>query len=142
LPSKPTADVLVIPGGLVGAQTFSTDQAVQSLIRSYRDAGKYVGAICAGTLAVVASVAGAGKTEGLESSKKARVTSHPSVKDQIVDAGWEYADDKERVVVDGKLITSRGPGTALTFVLMIVELISGKEKRTEVKEPMIVAPTL
>jgi protein DJ-1 len=90
----------------------------------------------------VASVQGVGKTEGLESSKKARVTSHPSVKDQIVDAGWEYGTDKERVVVDEKVITSRGPGTALTFVLMIVEKMVGKAKRDEVKAPMVVAPTL
>jgi protein DJ-1 len=133
---------LILPGGLGGAETFSTDSTVQSLIRAYRDAGKYIGAICAGTLAVVASVQGAGKTEGLVSSKKVKVTSHPSVKDQIVDAGWEYGSDSERVVVDGKIITSRGPGTALTFVLMIVELLAGKAKRDEVKGPMVVAPTL
>lgn len=38
--------------------------------------------------------------------KKARVTSHPSVKDAIVAKGWEYSE--ERVVVDGNVITSRG----------------------------------
>jgi len=142
LPTKVTADILILPGGVGGAQTFSTHSGVQSLLRAYRDAGKYVGAICAGTLALVASVQGAGKTEGLESSKKVKVTSHPSVKDQIVEAGWEYGKDSERVVVDGKIITSRGPGTALTFILMIVEILAGKEKRNEVKGPMIVAPTL
>jgi len=140
LPTSATADILIVPGGLEGAKTFSTDAGVQKLIRAYRDAGKYVGLICAGTLALVASVAGAGKTEGLASSKKAKVTAHPSVKDQVTGAGWEYVD--ERVVVDGKIITSPGPGTALTFTLKAVELISGVEVRNEVKGPMIVARTL
>lgn len=38
--------------------------------------------------------------------KKVKVTSHPSVKNAIVAKGWEYSE--ERVVVDGKVITSRG----------------------------------
>jgi protein DJ-1 len=83
LPTTAEADILVIPGGLDGAKTLSAHDGVLKLIRAYRDAGKWVGCICAGTLALVASVAGAGKTEGLESSKKARVTCHPSVNDQV-----------------------------------------------------------
>ena len=73
----------------------------------------------------MASVAGAGKTEGLESAKKTRVTSHPSVEGKVREAGWEYVDD--RVVVDERVITSRGPGTAMEFALAIVgELGSGE----------------
>lgn len=85
---------------------------------------------------------GAGKTEGLESSKKVRVTSHPSVKKEIEDAGWEYAPDEERVVVDGKVITSRGPGTAMLFGLTIVEALCGKREREEITGPMICAREL
>ena len=113
---------------------------MQSLIRSYRDAGKYIGVICAATTALVASVADAGKTEGLESSKKVRVTSHPSVQKEIEEAGWEYSED--RVCVDGKVVSSRGPGTAMGFALTIVEVLAGKEKRREVHGPMLAAPPL
>jgi len=113
---------------------------VQSLIRSYRDAGKYVGVICAATTALVASVGAAGKTEGLESAKKSKVTSHPSVKEEVVQAGWEYSED--RVVVDGKIISSRGPGTAMGFALTIVEVFLGKEKRNEIHGPMLAAAPL
>ncbi|CAC9889818.1 unnamed protein product [Aureobasidium pullulans] len=77
-----------------------------------------------------------------EAAKKCKVTSHPSVKQEIVDAGWTYADDSERVVVDGKIITSRGPGTALLFSLTIVEQLAGKAKKDEVHGPMICAGTL
>jgi protein DJ-1 len=110
------------------------------LIRTYRDAGKYVACICAGTTALVTSVKDGGKTQGLESTNTAKVTSHPSVKQEIVDAGWDYSE--ERVVVDGKVITSRGPGTALLFSLAIVEALSGKAKRDEVAGPMVCASTL
>lgn len=62
------------------------------------------------------------------------------MKQEIVDAGWDYSED--RVVVDGKIITSRGPGTALLFSLTIVEALLGKVKREEIAGPMIVASSL
>jgi protein DJ-1 len=141
-PKAPEHDILILPGGGPGAKVFCSSDVAQRLIQTYRDAGKYVAFICAATTALVASVKGGGKTEGLESTKPARVTSHPSVKDEIVSAGWEYAPDKERTVVDGKVITSRGPGTAMGFSLKIVEVMLGKEKCMEVAEPMITAPDL
>ena len=64
------------------------------------------------------------------------------MKQEIVDQGWEYADDSERVVVDGKVITSRGPGTAMGFALKIVEVLMGREKREMVAGPMVVAEVL
>ncbi|KAF2190457.1 DJ-1 [Zopfia rhizophila CBS 207.26] len=130
-------DVLVIPGGGPGAKTFSTYDPVLELIHEFRKAGKYVAAICAGTTALVAAEE---KFHGAGHGKKATVTSHPSVESQIKEKGWGYSND--RVVVDGKVITSRGPGTALLFALTIVGLISGNEKRDEVARPMIVAETL
>jgi protein DJ-1 len=141
-PTQPDHDILILPGGGPGAKTFSQSEVVQRLIQSYRDAGKYTGFICAATTALVASVKGAGKTEGLESTKAVKVTSHPSVKDEIVSAGWDYAPDSERTVVDGRVITSRGPGTALGFSLTIVEVMLGKEKCQEVASPMVTAPDL
>ena len=71
-----------------------------------------------------------------------KVTSHPSVKEEIVAAGWDYAPDSERVVVDGKVITSRGPGTAMGFALTIVEVFLGKDKRKEIAVAMMCAPPL
>ncbi|PSN69009.1 DJ-1 [Corynespora cassiicola Philippines] len=126
-------DILILPGGAPGAKTFSTYEPVLELIHNFRAAGKHVAAICAGTTALVASQKKFG-------GDKTRATSHPSVKDEVKSAGWEYSDD--RVVVDGKVVTSRGPGTALLFSLTIVELLAGKEKRDEVAGPMVVAETL
>ncbi|KAJ4994468.1 DJ-1/PfpI family protein [Stagonosporopsis vannaccii] len=134
-------DILILPGGGPGAKTFSASNEVLSLIASFRAQGKWVAAICAGTTALVAAqkLAASGKTES-PAAQKVKVTSHPSVRGEIEGERWGYSE--ERVVVDGKVITSRGPGTAMLFALTIVEMLAGKEKRDEVAGPMIVAETL
>jgi len=69
------------------------------MVDNFRQANKIVAAICAGTTALVAA-------EKAHGGGKKKVTSHPSVSEEIKSAGWEYSED--RVVVDGKMITSRG----------------------------------
>ncbi|KAF2622678.1 DJ-1 [Macroventuria anomochaeta] len=134
-------DTLILPGGAPGAKTFSNSNDVLQLIASFRAQGKYVAAICAGTTALVAAqkLAASSKTES-GASQKVKITSHPSVKDEIKEAGWEYSE--ERVVVDRRVVTSRGPGTAMLFALTIVEVLVGKEKRDEISGPLIVADNL
>jgi protein DJ-1 len=68
------------------------------LIRQCNAAGSYTAFICAATIALVAAYER--PLEGIA------VTSHPSVKEEVVRAGWEYAE--ERVEVSGKVVTSRG----------------------------------
>ncbi|KAL2354602.1 class I glutamine amidotransferase-like protein [Cryomyces antarcticus] len=129
------ATMVILPGGAAGSAAFCASDAALRLVREFRDEGKWVASICAGTTALVAS-------RERESARRVRVTSHPSVKAEIVAAGWEYADEAERVVVCGKVITSRGPGTALAFSLALVEALAGREKREEVMGPMVCAETL
>ncbi|KAH7398761.1 class I glutamine amidotransferase-like protein [Phaeosphaeria sp. MPI-PUGE-AT-0046c] len=131
LPSQPAHryfDILILPGGGPGAKTFSTTQSVLDLVNDFTKEGKWVAAICAGTTALVAA------------QVKAKVTSHPSVMEEIKAKGWEYSE--ERVVVDGRVVTSRGPGTAMLFALTIVEVMCGQAKRDEVAGPMVVAEVL
>ncbi|KAI0766274.1 DJ-1 [Irpex lacteus] len=116
-------DLLVIPGGAKGAETISSSSPVQHLVRRYLEEGKFVGMICAGSLAA--------STAGLP---KQPLTSHPSVKEKL-NKDFEYSD--EPVVVSGRLVTSRGPGTTFPFVFTLVELLLGKEKRAEVVGPMV-----
>jgi protein DJ-1 len=99
VPSQEDYDILILPGGGPGAKTFSTTGPVLELINSFRKKDKWVAAICAGTTALVAA-------EKAHETGKSKVTSHPSVAEEIKSAGWEYSE--ERAVVDGKLITSRG----------------------------------
>lgn len=143
LPTSPSHDILILPGGAPGAKTFATNSAVQSLIRAYRDESRWTAFICAATTALTASVAGSTSSDlDTQSATKCRVTSHPSFKDEVVKAGWEYADDQERVVVveEQKIVTSRGPGTAMEFALAIVECLAGKDKRVEVTGPLVMMP--
>lgn len=95
-------DALILPGGAPGAKAFCDSKTVLQLLRDFRGKGKLVGCICAGTTALVKSV----ETEGGERNKRVKVTSHPSVKEDIVGKGWDYSE--ERVVIDGKVVTSRG----------------------------------
>ena len=54
----------------------------------------------------------------------------------LICAGYNYTED--RVVVDGKLVTSRGPGTTFEFALTLVELLVSKEKKDSLIPPMLV----
>jgi protein DJ-1 len=94
-PAHENFDILILPGGGPGANTFCTNDTVLQLINDFYKNGKYVASICAGTTALVAA--------GIE---KRKVTSHPSVMEEIKSKGWEYSE--ERIVVDGKVVTSRG----------------------------------
>ena len=63
-------------------------------------------------------------------------TAHPAfVKDLPSDASANG-----RVVVDGDVVTSRGPGTALEFALALAEKLFGADKAREVAAPMVLPP--
>ncbi|KAK0194272.1 class I glutamine amidotransferase-like protein [Armillaria mellea] len=119
-------DALIIPGGAKGADTISQSKEVQVLVRKYLDEKKYVGMVCAGSLAALRS--------GLN---RQPLTSHPGVKDQLT-SDFDYSE--EPVVVSGNLVTSRGPGTTFPFALTFVELLCGANKRKEVSAPMVFPP--
>ncbi|KAG2180665.1 hypothetical protein INT44_003672 [Umbelopsis vinacea] len=107
-------DAIIIPGGVGGAKILSESVLVQKLVSSFYERQKIVAFICAGTLVA--------KSAGVPEGHK--VTSHPSVKEQLEDV-YKYSED--RVVVDQNVITSRGPGTAFLFALTIVEQLVGKQ---------------
>jgi protein DJ-1 len=99
VPDPTDFDILILPGGGPGAKTFSTTDSVLELVHNFRKNYKWVAAICAGTTALVAS-------DEKYSTGKTRVTSHPSVRGEVEGKGWEYSE--ERVVIDRKVVTSRG----------------------------------
>jgi len=119
-------DAVVCPGGLKGAERLAASEAVGKLLKKQEARGHLIACICAAPLAL--------KSHGIGKGKK--ITSHPSVDSQLKDAGYTYSED--RVVVDGKLITSRGPGTTFEFALKIVEHLCGKEKSDSLVGPMLV----
>ena len=114
-------DVLAIPGGK-GARTLAADPRVLEAVREFRKAGKWIGAICAAPLVLQA----AGVLDGV------KATCHPSVASEL-----HVPREEERVVVDGRIITSRGPGTAFEFALTLIRLLDGPEAADKVAGPMI-----
>jgi 4-methyl-5(b-hydroxyethyl)-thiazole monophosphate biosynthesis len=115
-------DAVVLPGGAKNAQALRADARVIELLRELAGAGKVVAAICAAPIALEA----AGLLAGV------RATSYPGF--ELPSA--EYST--ERVVEDGKILTSRGPGTAMEFALALVKRLVGPEKATALRQGMLV----
>lgn len=105
-------DALVIPGGTVGADKLRAEEDVVRFVRSFFEAGKPVAAICHGPWVLVE----AGVVEGRQ------LTSYPSLRTDIVNAGGEWRD--EEVVVDQGLVTSRDPGDLPAFTRKLVEEVA------------------
>ncbi len=118
-------DLIVLPGGLPGADHLRDNQPLQTLIKKQASANKYVAAICAAPKALAAAGVLAGKT----------ATSFPGVLGALQDSSITISENA--VEIDGNIITSRGPGTAMDFALKLIELLEGKEKRNEVNQQLV-----
>jgi len=113
-------DAIVLPGGWGGTNRLAEDETAQRLIKAFAAEGKWVAAMCAAPYAL--HVAGV---------LSPRYTCYPGVETQIRPED-RVADEK--VVVDGKVITSQGPGTAICFALEIVRQLVGEESYSAVRE--------
>jgi protein deglycase len=113
-------DGLVLPGGAPGFINLGNDERILNMAREMDKAGKVVAAICAAPSVLIKA--------GVLQGRKATVS--PSGKAQV-EACANFSE--KRVVVDGNLVTSRSPGTALEFALKLAELLAGKEKMEQVK---------
>jgi len=118
-------DLIILPGGLPGADHLRDNPQVQALIKKQVSENRYMAAICAAPKALAAAGVLAGKT----------ATSYPGVLAALADDSIAISD--HAVEIDGKIITSRGPGTAIDFALCLIELLEGKEKRDEVDAQLV-----
>ncbi|CUV65786.1 4-methyl-5(Beta-hydroxyethyl)-thiazole monophosphate synthesis protein [Sulfurovum sp. enrichment culture clone C5] len=112
-------DMIVLPGGSGGTNRLAQSEKVQSLLKEFKANDLWIGAICAAPLAL----------------HKAGVLNHnytcyPSVEEQIRFDGYTK---EQKVVIDGKVMTSRGPATAICFGLEIVKILVGVETYDMVK---------
>lgn len=119
-------DMIVLPGGLPGADHLNNDPRIIQLIQKLATTGKYTCAICAAPRAL----AQAGVLEGR------RATSYPGTLDKMEIPGMTYTG--EAVTCDGTIITSRGPGTAMEFALTLIETLAGKARRDQVEGPLLI----
>jgi protease I len=105
-------DALHIPGGLMNPDILRMDSDTVRFVRSFLEAGKPVSAICHGPWLLIEAKVVRGRT----------LTSWPSLKTDLINAGAEWVDKK--VVEDNGLVTSRGPQDLPAFNRRIIDLFS------------------
>jgi len=124
-----TYDVIALPGGIPGAEHLRDCAALIQMVTAQRDSGRLYGAVCA-------SPAVALLPHGLVGGRRA--TCFPSYAPVLAKAADVEALE-DRVVVDGNLVTSRGPGTAIEFALTLIEILySDAAKAAAIGERMLV----
>lgn len=116
-------DGIVLPGGMPGTLNLGADETVNRVIRQFADSGKLVAAICAAPTVL-------GQANVLNGRK---ATCHPGFEDKLLGAKYQ----RQPVVVDDNVITSRGMGTAIAFALEIVRYFLGDTAVEKVKKGLV-----
>ncbi|RKZ90823.1 MAG: DJ-1 family protein [Candidatus Parabeggiatoa sp. nov. 1] len=118
-------DMIVLPGGLPGASHLNNDPRIHKLLKDMHQQGKYTAAICAAPKVLADA--------GLLANKSA--TSYPGVLEKMQVPNMRFIDAP--VVKDGKVITGRGPGTAMDFALELIDTLVGRETREKVEAGLV-----
>jgi 4-methyl-5(b-hydroxyethyl)-thiazole monophosphate biosynthesis len=118
-------DMIVLPGGLPGSDNLNNDPRIHKLLQDLHQQGKYIAAICAAPKVLAKA--------GLLENKTA--TSYPGVLENLSLPHTKLVSAP--VVKDGKVVTSRGPGTAMDFALELVEILVGREIRDKVEAGLV-----
>jgi protease I len=105
-------DALLLPGGVANPDALRTEEPAVQFVRDFVEADKPVAAICHAPWLLVEADLVRGR----------RLTSWPSLKTDVRNAGGEWAD--ETVVVDQKLVTSRKPDDLPAFCERMLELFA------------------
>jgi protease I len=111
-------DALVLPGGVANPDDLRTRPEALQFVRDFVDAGKPVAAICHAPWTLVEADVVAGR----------RLTSWPSLRTDITNAGGEWVDEEVVVALDGPntLITSRKPDDLKAFCREIVSAVAAR----------------
>lgn len=117
--------MVVLPGGLPGADNLAADPRITAILKKTVDAGRFAGAICAAPRVMAKA--------GLLDGKKA--TAYPGFIDGGAFPRLTYTG--KPVERDGKIITGRGPGTAMDFALEIIEALTDARTRSAVEKSLV-----
>ena len=118
-------DMVVLPGGEPGATNLENDARVIALLKKMAGAGRYTAAICAAPRVLAVA--------GLLDGKRA--TSYPGAIDAARFPRVQL--ENQTVVHDGRVLTSRGPGTALDFALALIEILTSRATRNKVESDLL-----
>ncbi len=114
-------DMMVMPGGLPGADHLNADPRIHQLLDRLVASGSYIAAICAAPKVLV--------SHGLMQGRK--LTAYPGSLAELDTSNMLVTG--QPVESDGRVLTSRGPGTAMDFALHLIELLQGKVIREQVE---------
>lgn len=117
------ADMLVLPGGMPGTNNLQNCKKLTEEILKANEANKWIAAICAAPK-VLGSL-------GLLEGKKCTI--YPGMEGYLTGG---FAKTKS-VVIDGNIITSRGPGKAMDFALAIVEILLGSKEKDKLEKDLV-----
>ena len=108
-------DALLLPGGVLNPDALRIEPKAVAFVKAFFDAGKPVASICHGPWTIIETGAARGR----------RMTSWPSLKSDLTNAGADWVD--EEVTVDRNLLTSRKPEDIPAFNAKMIELFSQLE---------------
>ena len=115
-------DVMIFPGGMPGSSNLAAFGKLMDIMQQHYAEGGTLAAICAAPSVVL------GLLPGLEGKK---MTCYDGFEEALTAKGVEYV--KEGIVIDGNMITGRGPGWAVEFGLAILAHVKGQEVADKVK---------
>ena len=116
--------VFVLPGGMPGTLKLGEHKGLRELLPAAKQQNKTIAAICAAP----SVLGGLGLLEGEEAA------CHPGFEEKLT--GAKVITDRE-VVVSGRVVTSRGMGTAIAFALELVSEIKGEEEAGKIEEGIV-----
>lgn len=119
------AECLIFPGGMPGAQNLGECKALVELMQRQYDEGRYLAAICAAPALVLGH---------LKAGRKLRLTCYPGFEKYL---SSEFEVSADEVVVDGKVISGKGPGFAVKFGLTVLEQLRSIGVAKEVASGML-----
>jgi protease I len=111
-PNPHEYDALLLPGGVANPDKLRQDQAALKFVKGFFEDGKPVAAICHGPWTLIDAGVIKGRT----------VTSYPSIRSDLLNAGAKWLDLE--VVVDQGLVTSRQPADLPAFNRKLIEEIA------------------
>ncbi len=118
-------DMVVLPGGAQNCENLANSQLVKDTLQKMKNSNKYVTAICASPYVLH-------EAKVLNNT----YTCYPSFEEKIDSA--KYTNEQD-VVIDEKVITSRGPATAMQFALELVKTLEGEESFKNIKDGLLVS---
>ena len=121
-------DALFVPGGFISPDLLRQSARARAFVRAFNAAGKPIASLCHGPWVLASAELLQGRT----------ITSWPGIRDDMVNSGAVWLD--QDVVIDGNLVTSRGPQDLVPFIEAMIDLFAGTVSASRMSRAVISSP--